>query len=163
MNIPRTRPRVVFDCNISVQAAAFEDGPAAECLRLMESGAVELFVSKPTIAELRRVFTYEEVLSISPNLTPERVSAFVKRVTVRATRLRRVPRVFNYPRDPKDVFYMDLAATARADYLVTRDNDLLSLMSGHSAICKAFRRRTHPLLVVDPTTFLEKIRYDPNL
>jgi hypothetical protein len=57
------RPRAVFDCNTLVQAVAFDDGPAAECVRLAESGLFELFASKPTLAELRRVLAYEEVLA----------------------------------------------------------------------------------------------------
>ena len=64
----------------------------------------------------------------------------------------------DYPRDPKDEPYIGLAATAKADYLVSRDKDLLSLMTGHSAAAKEFRRRTHPLRVLDPVDFLEALR-----
>ena len=64
------RLRVVFDCNTLIQAIAFECGPAAECLRLAESGRFELFVSRATLAELRRVLAYEQVASMSPSMTP---------------------------------------------------------------------------------------------
>jgi predicted nucleic acid-binding protein len=64
---------------------------------------------------------------------------------------------FDYPRDPDDEIYLDLAAAVRADYLVTRDKDLLSLMGGHSLFCKQFRRATHPLKVLDPVAFLKAI------
>jgi uncharacterized protein len=151
------RPRVVFDCNTLVQAAAFGSCPAAECLRLVESGAFELLVSKATFAELRRVLAFDEVRLISPALTEERSAAFVQRLAFRATLVRRVRHAFDYPRDPKDEPYIDLAATAKADYLVSWDKDLLSLMSGHSAICKRFRQKTHPLQVVDPVAFLSAI------
>ena len=155
---PPSRQRVVFDCNTFIQAAAFETGPAGACLQLVESGAVELFVSRPTLAELRRVLGYEEVLSISPNLTPERIAGFLQRVTFRAKLIRRVPHILDYPRDPDDEPYIDLAAAASADYLVTRDKDLLSLMAGHSAVCKEFRQKTRPLAVVAPLQFLSIIR-----
>ena len=103
MSHPPTRPRAVFDCNLLVQAVAFEDGPAANCLRLVESGSVELFVSKYTLRELRRVLNYEQILSISPNMTPQRVRAFLQRLTYRATLVRRVSRhVMTYPRDRAD-------------------------------------------------------------
>lgn len=148
------RLRVVFDCNTFVQAVAFDDGPAAECLRAMESGRFELFVSRETLAELRRVLTYERVLAISPRLTPQRVAAFLDRLTFRATVVRRVRHFMDYPRDPKDEPYIDLAATAGADYLVTRDKDLLSFMESHSEAAKRFRQKTRPLRVVDPVTFL---------
>jgi predicted nucleic acid-binding protein len=45
-----------------------------------------------------------------------------------------VPRVFEYPRDPNDEPYINLAIPARAKYLVSRDKDLLDLMSDRSRI-----------------------------
>lgn len=152
------RPRVVFDCNTFIQAIAFDDGPAAACVRSVEAGAVELLVSRATLAELRRVLRYEEVLAISPNMTPTRIGAFLQRITFRATLVRRVPHAMDYPRDPNDEPYIDLAAAAKADLLVTRDRDLLSLMTGHSAACKLFRQKTRPLRVLDPVAFLDEIR-----
>ena len=157
MSRPPGRPRVVFDCNTSVQAVAYDDGPAAECLRLAESGLFELFVSRATLRELRRVLEYEEVLAISPSMTPERIGAFLERLTFRATLLRRVPHILDYPRDPKDEPYIDLASAAKADYLVSRDKDLLSLMTARSVIAKQFRQKTRPLKVVDPVDFLNGI------
>ena len=157
MSAAAGRPRVVFDCNTFVQAVAFERGPAAECLRLAEGGRFELFASKATLGELRRVLNYPEVVAISPRLTPERVAAFLGRLTFRATLVRRVRHVMDYPRDPKDEPYINLADAAKADYLVTRDKDLLSLMTGHSAVSKEFRRRTRPLQVLDPVAFLEAL------
>jgi putative PIN family toxin of toxin-antitoxin system len=151
------RPRVVFDCNTYIQAVAFAEGPAARCLTLAEAGEFELLVSKATLAELRRVLTYKDVQAISKNLTDIRIAAFLQRLTFRATFIRRIGHVMNYPRDPRDEPYIDLAATAHADYLVTSDKDLLSLMTGYSAICKTFRRRTHPLRVLDPIAFLKAI------
>jgi putative PIN family toxin of toxin-antitoxin system len=151
------RPRAVFDCNTILQAIAFEHGPAAACVRLVEATELELFISKATLAELRRVLRYEEVLAISANMTPVRVGAFIERLTYRATLIRRVPHVMDYPRDPKDEPYIDLAVKAKADYLVSRDKDLLSLMTGHAAVCKQFRQLTQPLRVLDPVAFLNDV------
>ncbi|HEX4795247.1 MAG TPA: putative toxin-antitoxin system toxin component, PIN family [Humisphaera sp.] len=151
------RPGVVFDCNILVQALAFESGPAAQCVRLVETGRVKLFVSRATLAELRRVLGYEEVLSISENMTPIRIAGYLDRLAYRATRVRRVRHVFHLPRDPDDEAYVDLAIAARADFLVTRDKDLLSLASSHSATAKQFRRLTHPLEVLGPIDFLRRL------
>jgi predicted nucleic acid-binding protein len=79
-------------------------------------------------------------------------------LTFRATFLRRVTRAIELPRDPNDEPYINLAAAAKADFLVTRDNDLLSLMTGHSAVAKQFRQKTRPLKVINPVAFLEAIR-----
>lgn len=157
MSASAGRLRAVFDCNTLLQAAAFDAGPAAECLRLVESGRVELFISKQTVAELRRVLDYEEVRAISPNLTALETTAFIRRLTFRATLVRRVRHVFDYPRDRNDEPYINLAVAAKAHFLVSRDKDLLTLMTGHSAIAKRFRQRTHPLGVVDPVTFLREV------
>jgi predicted nucleic acid-binding protein len=65
--------------------------------------------------------------------------------------------VIDYPRARQDEPYIDLAGTVQAHYLVSRDNDLLSLMDGHSLTCKQFRQKTRPLRVVDPVTFLQEV------
>jgi putative PIN family toxin of toxin-antitoxin system len=128
-------------------------------MRLAETGIIELFVSKATLAELKRVLAYQEVRAISPNMTPERTSAFLKRLAYRATLVRRVRHLMDFPRDPKDEPYIDLAATANADFLITRDKDLLSLMAGHSLLHKQFRQQTHPLEVLDPVAFLKALEH----
>ncbi len=154
MSRSQRRTRAVFDCNVFLQAAAFEEGPAAQCLRLAEAGTFDLVVSKQTMAELRRVLAYEEVLAISPNLTAERIAGFVKRVAFRSILIKPVRRGIRLPRDPDDEAYLNLALAAKASYLVTRDKDLLSLMTGHSLACKQFRRKTRPLNIINPVEFL---------
>jgi len=94
------RTRAVFDCNILVQALAFDTGAAAECLRMVEAGKAELFVSKPTLAELRKVLGYPHIREISPNMTPVRIGAFLERVRFRATLVRKnIKHLMDYPRD----------------------------------------------------------------
>ena len=134
------RPRVVFDCNTLVQAALAFSGPSAACLRLVESGRADLFTSRSTTAELRRVLTYKDILALNPDMTPERIGAFMARLSYRAKFATRVAHVFDYPRDKKDEPYMDLAIHVRADFLVSYDRDLLDLMTGHTLICRQFRR-----------------------
>jgi len=155
------RPRVIFDANVSVQALAFDTGPAAEALRLVDTGRCELYTSTATLRELRRVLAYDEIRALSPNLTRERIAAVLKRLVYRSTLLRRVRHVFDFPRDRRDEPYLDLAAAAKADYLVTRDKDMLWLMTGHTPFCKQFRQRTHPLRVLNPVNFLNALR-DPD-
>ncbi|HTV49118.1 MAG TPA: putative toxin-antitoxin system toxin component, PIN family [Phycisphaerae bacterium] len=155
MSFPASRPRVVFDCNTIIQAVAFQNGPAAMCLRLVELGRIQLFFSKATLVEWRRTLESPAIRDISSNMTPERIGAFLQRLTYRATRIRSVPRKMRYPRDPNDEPYINLCIAARADYLVSRDNDLLELMSENSAVGREFRQRTSPLRVVRPNHFLQ--------
>jgi putative PIN family toxin of toxin-antitoxin system len=152
------RPRVVFDCNVLLQAACSEDGPAAECLRQLEASRIHVFVSQATLKEFRAVTAYPTIRRRNPDLRDEDVAAFIDRLLYKATFVRRVRHQFHYPRVPQDEPYVDLSIAAKAHYLVSRDDDLLSLMTSHSVIAKDFRRRTHPLRVVEPNAFLVAIR-----
>ena len=68
-----------------------------------------------------------------------------------------VPRKFIYERDVDDECYITLAIEAKTDYLVSRDRDLLDLMTGHTDVCKDFRRRFRGLKVVTPIEFLKEM------
>jgi predicted nucleic acid-binding protein len=57
-------------------------------------------------------------------------------------------------RDPKDSPYLDLAIGVGADYLVTRDKDLLTLGTDDSAEAREFRRLLPGCRIVEPVDFL---------
>jgi predicted nucleic acid-binding protein len=78
----------------------------------------------------------------------------IKTLQNKANLINPVPQVFVFDRDPKDEPYINLAAAAGADYLVSRDRDMLDLMTGYGIDSKAFRQRFRPLKVVDPEGFL---------
>jgi putative PIN family toxin of toxin-antitoxin system len=151
---PVDRPRVVFDCNVLLQAALSEQGPSAACLRLLETNRIGVFVSRATLKEFRLVAAYPTIRRRNPHLRDEDVAAFLERLVYKATLLRAVKHVFDYPRARQDEPYIDLAIAARAQYLVSRDSDLISLMTSHSAIARQFRRQTRPLAVLTPEDFL---------
>lgn len=71
--------------------------------------------------------------------------------------VRDVPKVFEYLRDPEDDPYLNLAISARAAFLVSRDRDLLDLMTGHDAESKQFRQRFRFLKVIKPLDFLNEV------
>ena len=147
--------RVVFDCMVFLQGAARPDGPAAACLRLVETGHVELFLSEPVLGEVRDVLARPRIRQRFPALTDELVNGFLERVRQGATVLADVPSIVSLPRDPKDEKYLDLAAAAQAKYLVSRDNDLLDLMDQSRAESREFRVNFPSLSIVDPVAFLQ--------
>ena len=53
--------RAVFDCMIYVQGAARIKNPANACFELVESGAVELYLSRETFAEIEDVLTRQSI------------------------------------------------------------------------------------------------------
>ena len=150
-------PRVVFDCNVLLQAAARERSVAAKCLQLVESGHIQLCVSREVLAEAEDVLNRPEVRAHFPDLSDEIVGAFLKRLQKLSVLIRLVPKEFSYSRDEGDEPYINLAIAAGADFIISRDRDLLDLMTGYTDECKEFRQRFRLLKVVEPVEFLKLI------
>lgn len=156
----KNRPRlgVVFDCNILLQAVARKTGPAAACLRLAEEGFVQLRLSEEILTELAGVLTRPQIRSRYPELTDEIVEDFLKALRNTAEITSIVPKRFSYPRDIDDEPYLKLAIQTDANYLVSRDKDLLDLMTGYNDESKELRQRFRSLTVIEPIEFLKQVR-----
>ena len=157
MSRPVTPMKVVFDCMIFLQATANEESPAATALDLLDTREIKLHISEPVLEEVRKILNRAEVRAALPQITDVRVEALFRRLDKKATLVRNVPRVFEYSRDPEDERYLNLAIAAKAAFLVSRDRDLLNLMTGHDAESKQFRQRFRFLKVIDPGEFLRKV------
>lgn len=160
MSTDDPRPRVVFDCMIFLQATASESGPAAALLRLVDGNTISLFVSREILEEVRDVLSRSKVQKKNPDITSERIDAVMTRVSDKAFLVDAVPQHFNFGRDPKDEKYLNLAIDVEADYLVSRDRDLLDLMTGHGDECKDFRRRFSSLKVIGPVELLKLVELE---
>ncbi len=148
----------VFDCNVHLQAASREKSIASECLRLVEKGLVELFLSNEVLAEIEDILNRPEIRNHFRTLTDEIVEAFLLRLRKNSRIIRQVPKTFSYSRDPDDEIYINLAVAAEVDYLVSRDKDLLDLMTDYTIEAKEFRQRFRPLKVIEPLEFLTELR-----
>ena len=146
------KPRAVFDCMVFLQGAARPAGPARACFRLVDEDRVTLCVSAEILGEVRDVLTRPKTLRKFPLLSPEWVKAFLQNVESKALVPPAVPRAFTLARDPKDEPYLDLAIFVRAQYLVTRDNDLLDLMKD-----EGFRTRYPGLTILPPEAVLQAV------
>ena len=123
------KSRIVLDCMVCLQAAAREESSAAACLRLAENHHVQLFISRAIIKEVEDILSRDYIRARFKTLTDASVEAFLERLRESADIIKTVPRHFNYERrDVKDEPYINLAIEMNADYLVSRDNDLLDLM-----------------------------------
>ena len=84
-------------------------------------------------------------------------AAVLRNALGKAVVLTEIPKAFTLARDPKDEPYLNLALAAGARYLVTRDKDLLDLMSdtflGEAQDAKTQRR--HP---ANPATTAFSVR-----
>jgi len=143
----------VFDCMIYLQAATNNQGPAFACLELAELGKVQLYVSPPILREVRSVLTRRSIRDKFPNLIPDLVDVFVQKLASVAVLMAEVPSAGVGLRDQNDLAYLDLAIAVNATYLVTRDKDLLDLMSQAS-----FVKTYGNLHIVEPVEFLESVR-----
>jgi putative PIN family toxin of toxin-antitoxin system len=150
-------PRVVFDCVTVLQGAARPSGPAAACLKLVESELVQLCLSPEIIAEIREVLQRPKLRVKFPILTAEWVESVLSALEARAEMFPDIPRVIELPRDPKDEPYLNLAIASEAQYLVTRDKDLLDLMDRSTPDGAAFQDRFPQLLILDPVSFLQRL------
>jgi putative PIN family toxin of toxin-antitoxin system len=152
------RLRAVFDCGVFLQGAARKDGPAGICLRLVETGLVDLFLSDDVIDEVRNVLERPRLRQKFPVLTDEFVDRFLAALLARSFPVHDVPRVFAYERDPKDEPYINLALAVDAEYLVSRDIDILDLGDTSNPEGQRFHERFPQVRIVDPVTFLQEVQ-----
>jgi putative PIN family toxin of toxin-antitoxin system len=144
--------RAVFDCMVFLQAVTNERGPAFACVRLVEAERLWLVVSPAILAEVRDVLSRPKVRAKFPHLTDERVEGFLRWLEDKGITLAEVPHAFEYPRDPDDEPYINLAIASDARYLVSWDKDLLDLMADED-----FRQRFPNLTILNPVALLEEL------
>jgi uncharacterized protein len=144
----------VFDCNIFVQVLLNPDSTAAKCFDLVRNDKILLFVSKDTLNEIRDVVLRPNILARLPDAKPEHIEAFIEEIFELSMLEKVVPEKFKFERDPKDEIIINLALACNAEYIVSRDKDLLDLMTDISIEGKEFRQKSRPLKIVEPTEFL---------
>lgn len=148
---------------VFLQGLISESGVAVNCFELFENGLVELFVSEEVLAEIQDVITRPKIQAKYSRLTNERAEKLIEVLRTKATVIKNVSQVFNYARDPKDEKYINLAAAAGAEYIISRDTDLLDLMTGFDNDSKEFRQKFRPLKIIEPLEFLKIVEEKTNL
>jgi putative PIN family toxin of toxin-antitoxin system len=149
------KPRVIFDCMIFLQAVLSENSNAFRLFEKLEQNQFSLFISKEILDEVIDVLSREHLRIKYPQISTEIVDIFINLVLKKAIYLKSVPTKFKYSRDPKDEKYINLAIESEAQYIVSRDKDLLDLMTDISIEAKEFRQKSRPLKIVEPIEFLQ--------
>ncbi|HKQ48056.1 MAG TPA: putative toxin-antitoxin system toxin component, PIN family [Phycisphaerae bacterium] len=153
------RPVVVYDCNVLLQAALSDAGPSFACLLLAEKDRVQLVVSTFIAEEIRDVLSRPRILQKNPQVTPERVAAYLELLASKSRFVEEIPQKFSLPRDPKDEPYVNLAIAVNARYLVTwNEKHLTYLMEGKTPESIDFLARYPDLAITTPPVFLQAIR-----
>jgi putative PIN family toxin of toxin-antitoxin system len=148
--------KVVFDCNVFLQALSSPRGPAGRCLQLVIEGKLSLFISPLVSEELREVTSRPSVIR-KMRLTAESVEALFAALELVAILISGFPETFVYDRDPDDAHYVNLALAAGAQLVVSRDRDLLDLMDPAKPGAVQFQRDYPAIRILDPTALLDEI------
>jgi putative PIN family toxin of toxin-antitoxin system len=139
-------PRIVLDSSVFVSAFLAKTGAAARVLDLALTESVYLSVSEAIIAETRNVLLTYERIRQRYTYTDDDVEGFCARLGQAFTLLTVFPSVSGVCRDPNDDMVLACAMAAEAQYLVTRDKDLLVL------------QQYEGIAIVTPEAFLEWLR-----
>jgi uncharacterized protein len=116
--------RAVIDTNILVSALIFNGGKVEVFRQLWQDNQLQPLVSRSTVTELIRVLAYPKfklTLAEQQDLLADYLP-FCETIAM-PIELPDIPPC----RDPYDEQFLHLAIFGRADYLVTGDQDLLSL------------------------------------
>ena len=117
--------KLVLDTN-TIISAFFWEGNEAELLRKIEQGNADLYITIEILKEVEEVIKrpkFNEVMR-KANLTPDQI---VQKI-VSLSHLVIAPKItVKVCRDEKDNKFLECAESAKADYLVSGDEDLLSL------------------------------------
>jgi putative PIN family toxin of toxin-antitoxin system len=147
-----TPPRVVFDTVVLLQAVTNPNGPSWGALALADSARIQVVCSEQTLKEAEDVFARTSVRKRFATLDDQRVQGFLGVLSSLAEVHASVPKTVTLERNHKDEPFLDLAVASGAAYLVTRDKDLLDLMSD-----SGFTARFPHLRIVDPVEFLREL------
>lgn len=143
----------VFDTNIILQGILSEGGPADECLRFVFQGKVRLITTDAVLGEIEDVISRPKLVSKYPQLRTERPNQIIAKIRSEAAFVSQPPNIYRFERDPKDEIFINLAIAANAEYLVSRDNDLLDLR-----LDEEFTSSFPDLKIVSPFDFLQAVR-----
>ena len=117
-------PRVVIDTNLALSALVFAQGRLTPLRHAWQGTYCEPLLSTVTAAELLRVLAYPK-FKLTAAVQQELLADYLPYCTT----VRMPAKLPSTPicRDPYDAPFLHLAVVGKAKYLVTGDQDLLSL------------------------------------
>lgn len=156
------KPVVVFDTGCVLQAALNPAGPAADALDLLDQDKIAVYTSPRLRSEYEDVLYRPAIRAKNPHITDTQIEAGLARFDLKAIRGLNPPPYVSYPRDPNDEPVINLAIHVDADYIVTRDRDLLELVDESKPEGRFFRQRFPRLSILNPVAFLQALREKPS-
>ena len=144
-----TKLRLVLDTNVWLDWLVFADPAAAPLRSAVAAGRAEIFIDEACAAELARVLAYplgrralDAAAQAACLAECRRLAQPIERQSLQDEGINRLPKC----RDPDDQKFLEAAAAARADALITKDEALLEL---------ARRKTKPPFRILTPQGFAE--------
>ena len=120
-------PRVVLDTNILISGLfGIKDSPSSQILKAYRSQKIILATSPAILEEIAEVMNRERILKRTKMSTQERTD-FMDELIERSDVTQGEQLIIDASRDMKDNKFLACAYEARADYIITGDQDLLVL------------------------------------
>jgi len=132
--------RVVLDTNVLVSGIAYPASTPGKILSAWRRGAVTVVLSHHIIEELSRSLPR---MNHRLNWAPQKFEEEVDLLSLQAQIVEPAALPDTAVRDPGDLPVLGTLLAAKADYLVTGDNDLLALAERYSIVTPAEFWRKH--------------------
>src|SRR5215211_3402166 len=134
----------VIDSTVLVSAFLTEGGVSAELLRYAREGVFLVFLSEDILTETEHTLAYPRIRE-RYTYTDTDVADFLNRLRIAANLVDDLPHL-TVVRDPNDDMVIATAVHAQVAYVVTRDNDLLSL------------QQYEDITIISPEAFIAIVR-----
>ena len=123
----RRKLRAVLDSVVAV-SAFLTDGLTADLVSMCQEN-VNLYTAKEILQEIHRVLLEKPHIRNRYRYSLERVEDFINYLRNISTTVTQLPEIRVIERDPKDDMIISYAVAVSADYIISRDRDLLDLGS----------------------------------
>jgi putative PIN family toxin of toxin-antitoxin system len=125
--------KIVLDTNIFISGLFLPKSNAGKILNLSINGKYELCLSEELIQEIGRVLRYQKIKKRLQLDEPEIESyCFLLRFYTSLFEIKHIKE--SVPKDKKDNHILATLIASNADYLITGDDDLLSLRDSYKII-----------------------------
>jgi len=118
--------KAVLDSNVFVSGASISQTPPSQMMNLWRKGAYILVTSPQILEEVHEVLLRPKIISYT-GLSIKETNEFVEKIIQRAYVTEGKQLSHSVSRDLKDDKFLSCAVEAKADYIITSDQDLLVL------------------------------------
>src|SRR2546423_11771885 len=113
--MPVERPILVLDTNTLLRGFIHESGASGRLLQACKARQVITLLSKPVIAEYREILNDPKLVGNDPQIAPA-VEDLLDGLRFVGQYISPVRARFDFPRDPDDAIFIELAIAGRAGY-----------------------------------------------